>query len=170
MEVQPTPFMSSFWGSFFGFVFALALFYITEWIKSYRFKKQLKKYLVKEFKFNLLLFEEWKQTIERMLRGIAAQDRQTYGYLRYSEIVTYFLQRSYQEGIITDIIKDEDIKDLSNLLSMININAETYVNKHLIDWKSGSIDQKNITQKLNHELDELNKHRKLIEGLMDKFN
>ena len=163
-------FWSSLWGSFLGFVFAIILFYIIEKVKSYQSKKELKKLLKKECKYNLSQFEEWISVIEKVLTEVGADISQTYGFVNYENFASYFLQRSYQEGIMFDLIKDKDVKEMAAMFTRYNLNGQTYINGLITSWRSNEITKQDITAKLNHELSELKESQKIFGELISDLD
>ena len=75
---------SSFVGTLFGFIFAIVLFLITGGIKNRKTKATLKKFLKREFQYDIALLKEWIEEIDKILRKITVDDKNVYSYLKFS--------------------------------------------------------------------------------------
>ena len=143
---------------------------MTEKVKNYQSKKELKKLLKKECKYNLSQFEEWIRVIDKVLTEVGADIPQVYGFVNYENFASYFLQRSYQEGIMFELIKDKDVKEMAIMFTRYNLNGQTYINGLITSWRTKEITKQDITAKLNHELSELKDSQNIFGELVSDLD
>ncbi len=71
-------------GTASGFVFALVLYFITNFIRELCSKNTLRKQLKRELQYDISLLQEWIDEIDKILRKIATNDTKVFSYLRYT--------------------------------------------------------------------------------------
>ena len=91
-------------GTAAGFIFAIALFYLTERIKRKRDRAKILKGLRRELKFDLGLHESWLKGIEDARPQVAAGDQNIFVYLDYSRFLSIFIVQAVRDGILYDLL------------------------------------------------------------------
>lgn len=156
-------------GSFFGFVFAISLFFITNWIQLWLRNKSLQKHLQRELSYNISWLQELADDIDKILRQIIADDHGIYHYLRYSYFQRYFIQESFRNGILYDKLNNEDISYLNQMLLHCDVGVEQYVNSLIAQWKNQQIDKKAAVDNFEFQKSELVRYKKHLEQLLLKI-
>ena len=153
-------------GTFFGFIFAIVLFFITNFIQQLLVKISFRAYLKREFKYNISLLKEWIDEIDKVLRKITAEDKQVYSYLKYSFFQRYFMQESFKLGIMYKLFDNEDIFSLNKVLLHCDIGMEQYVNSLIDRWKKGEIKRQEALDAFEFQKEELKEYKKHLEKLL----
>ena len=161
---------ASFIGTFFGFIFAIILFFITNKIIESRNKRMLLKYLKREFEYDISLMQEWVNEIDKILRKITANDSNVFSYLKYSYFSRAFMQQAFNSGIMYKKLNNEEILQLNTILLHCDIASEGYINSLITQWKSGSIDQKDVLFKFEFEKDSLTQYKRQLDDIIKKIN
>ena len=159
---------ASFIGTFFGFIFAIILFYITNKILEIRNKKVLLKHLKREFEYDISQIKGWIEEIDKILRKITANDSNVFSYLKYSYFARSFIQQAFNSGILYNKLNDEEISNLNTILSHCDLGFEGYINSLITQWKSSSIEQKEVLSKFEYEKEALSKYQKELAEFIKK--
>lgn len=165
--------VSSFIGTLFGFLFAIVLFLLTDWLYKKKVRKEFKKNLKREFQYNITLLQDWIDKIDVILRQITAKDREIYQYLKYSDLARYFLDESFKLGLIYHSFTNEQIFDLNKLVTHCSFSIEQFVNNKISLWKTCTEMAENNFQKIllvdfDFQKSELKRFKKLLEELLKK--
>lgn len=167
--------LASFLGTLFGFIFAIVLFLITNWIQKLLANKNFKKHLEREFNYDIKLLQGWIDKIEVVLRKITAKDRQVFQYLKYSDLGRYFMDESFKLGLIYDLFTDEQVFKLNKLVTHCSLDSEGYVNGKITEWKNHPVDaedklQKEVMGVFEYQRMELKDFKDLILELIKKLH
>ncbi len=161
--------LASFLGTTFGFIFAIILFLLTNWIQNKLNKNHFKDYLKSEFQYDISLLQEWIDEFDKVLRKITASDLDVYSYFQYSLLQTYFMQESFKLGIMYKFFNNEDIFNLNKMLVHCTLAVEQFVNSNIVKWKSKQITQKEALEAFEFQQGELKKYKKHLEVLLNKL-
>ena len=162
--------LSSFIGSFLGFIFAIILFFITNAIIKSQRKKNLNRHLKREFEYDISLLKSWISDIEKVLRKVTLNDFSVYSYLNYSYFQRTFIQKAFDSGIMYNKLDNEDISQLNTILTHCNINLEDYINSFIKKWKGNLLEQKEMSDIFEYEKDLLDKYIKNLSKILKKLN
>jgi hypothetical protein len=143
-------------GTMAGFIFSIALFYCTEKIKQERDRRRILKNLMRELTFNLRLYDQWLKGIEQARPQVGAGDKNIFLYIDYTRIARTFIIQALPEGLLYDILADEDLLELDTALRLCNPNSVNDFSEALNQWKLGNIGNPEMFQKLEF-------HRRMIE-------
>jgi hypothetical protein len=160
--------LATFIGSFTGFILAIVLFYITEKIKNSQTKKSIVNSLIREFQYNIVLIDEWTNTIEKILRQITANDSEVYLYLKYSAFQQLFLKKAIEWGILYDLVNNDDVAKLNEILSHFSFATETYLMTAINSWKSQKLEQKEGLKLFEFQKDKLKTFKSDLQKIMQK--
>jgi hypothetical protein len=131
---------STAFGTVAGFVFSIVLFYMTEHIKRGRDRAKILKGLRRELQFNLALFASWLKGIEDARPQVVAGDKSIFLYLDYTRVLSIFIGQAVREGILYDLLTDDDLVGLDKVLKSSNPQNEQEFYNRLNQWKAGQID------------------------------
>lgn len=162
--------LASFIGTFFGFVFAILLFFITNKMIEIRNRRILYRHLKREVEYDISLIQEWIDEIDKVLRKITAKDLNVFSYLKYSYFQRSFIQQAFISGIMYNKLNNEEISQLNTILSHCDINFEGYVNSLITQWKSSTIEQKEVLTNFEFEKDSLNRFKRELDDIIKKIN
>jgi hypothetical protein len=126
-------------GTIAGFVFSLALFYFTDRIKRRHDRMRILRGLQRELKFDLALFDSLSKGIEDARLKVAVGDKDIYLYLDYSRFLSIFIIQAVREGILYDLLTNEDLVGLDKAMRTCNAQPEKEFSDRLTLWKSGQI-------------------------------
>src|SRR5437016_8630695 len=107
-------------GTAAGFIFAIALFYLTERIKRKRDRAKILKGLRRVLKFDLGLHESWLKGIEDARPQVAAGDQNIFVYLDYSRFLSIFIVQAVRDGILYDLLTDDELVGLDKAMRSCN--------------------------------------------------
>ncbi|MDD5610950.1 MAG: hypothetical protein PHH69_05355 [Candidatus Omnitrophica bacterium] len=165
---------ASFLGTFFGFISAVALSVITYFIQRRLANRVFKKHLKREFEYDINLLRNWIDEIEKILRKLAAKDKQIYYYIKYSDLARYFIDESFKLGLIYNLFNNEEVFNLNKLVTHCSLGTEQFINKKVIEYQNCPIaeedkQQKQLLRDCEYQRDELNKFKIFLEGLLKKI-
>ena len=161
--------LSTLCGTIAGFLFAIALFYITEKSKTKRAKKHLIKNLKREFEYNTSLLQDWINEIDSVLGKITTRDTIVFAYFKYSFYQRFFIQESFRFGIVYDILTNDDVSNLNTILLHCDVGVESYVNDLVKRWREKRIEQQEAFRGFDFEKKALQKFKKQLEEISGKF-
>ena len=157
-------------GTTSGFVFAVALFYLTEYWKRNSEKTNLLKNLKREFKYNLALISGWIEEYDKILRKMTTDDLQVYPSLKYTYFQRYFVQTSFGHGILyAKLTDDDDVSGLNTILVHFDSPAEQYILNLVNNWKNGTIDKVTASRAMEFEKDLAVRYKKTYETILQKL-
>jgi len=139
--------LASFIGTFFGFIFAIILFLITNWVQKKLANKAFKKHLGREFQYDIKLLQGWIDETEVVLRKITAKDKKVLQYIKYSDLGRYFMDESFKLGLIYNLFNNEQVFKLNKLVTHCSLATEQYINGKISEWKCCLVVVENICQK-----------------------
>lgn len=166
--------LASFLGTLFGFLFAIVLHVITNFIQRKWAKEVFKKHLRREFEYDMRLLQDWFDKIEEILRKISAKDKRIYQYLKYSDFTRYFMDESFKFGLIYDLFNDDEVFGLNKLVTHGSLGMEQYVNSKVLEWKNCPAAEEDTKQKeilvfFEYEKNQLRDFKKLLAVLLGKL-
>jgi len=133
-------FSSTLVGTVAGFAFSIVLFYMTERIKRGHDRTKILKGLRRELQFDLALCASWLKGIEDARPQVGAGDKNIFLYLDYTRVLSIFIGQAVREGILYDLLTDDDLVGLDKVLKSSNLQAEQEFFNRLNQWKAGQID------------------------------
>lgn len=157
-------------GTVAGFVFAIALFYLTERIKRERDRAKILKGLRRELKFDLALFESWLKGIEDARPQVAAGDRNIWLYLDYTRFLSIFIGQAVRDGILYDLLTDDELVGLDKAMRSCNPGAEQEFFTKLNQWKAGQIDNADMFKTFEFNKFVVTTSKKALEGIITKIS
>jgi hypothetical protein len=155
-------------GTVAGFLFSIALFYLTEKFKRERERTKVLKGLRRELTFNLRLLESWLRGIETARPQVAAGDQNIYLYLDYSRVLRIFVQQAASAGLLYDLLADEELVALDKALRTCDVPAEQDFMQKLQQWKDGTIDNAQMFRTLEFHKYMTEACRKAMESAAQK--
>ncbi|MCX5632326.1 MAG: hypothetical protein NTW93_01400 [Phycisphaerae bacterium] len=161
--------LSSFIGTFFGFIFAIILFILTNKLIEIRNQKVLIKHLIKELKYDITQIEGWIAEVDKILRKITAEDKRIYYYLKYSDFSRVFTQQAFNSGLLFDKLNDKEISQLNTIFLHCDINTETFVNNYITQWKSSQIERSSMLENFEYEKTCLEKYKNELIDILKKI-
>lgn len=166
--------LASFIGTLFGFILAVVLFLITNYIQRKLANKVFRKYLKREFEYDIRLLQDWIDKIEEVLRKIAAKDKQIYQYIKYSDLARYFMDESFKLGLIYSLFTNDQIFNLNKLVTHGSIGMEQYVNNKVVVWNNCPASEEDKQQKellkvFEYQKSLLKEFKNLLEELVEKL-
>lgn len=161
--------LASFIGTTFGFAFAILLFLITNAIRGVSQRKTLFKHVKREFEYDISLLQEWIEEMEKILRKITANDSNVFSYLRYTFFQRAFMQEGFRTGMMYNALGNEDISNLNTVLLHCDFGTEQYVNSFIQQWKTGQLGEQDALQKFEFEKEELGRHRKRLQQILQEL-
>lgn len=156
---------ASFMGTFFGFIFALILFFVTNNLISRRNKKNLRKHLKRELEYDISLISEWIEEIGKILRKVTSSDLKVFSYLQYSYFQSYFMQEAFKTGLMYNSLDNDDISQLNRILVRCNMAGERHVNSYIQEWQKQLADQKSTLDRFEFERDQLQKFKRQLKSI-----
>ena len=152
-------------------IFGIALFYISEKIKSIYEIKSIKKYFKRELTYNLNLLEQWEKQIDSIILKIATNKNNISEYIKYSDYQRTFTQECFSKGILYDELNDDEIANLNKILIHFNFHGESYINDLITAWKNNETERKEEIEKMIefHKKSILD-YKKFLKIFLNKFN
>lgn len=161
---------STLLGTVAGFVFSIALFYLTERIKRQKDRTKILKGLRRELKFDLALFEFWLKGIEEARPQVAAGDRNIFLYLDYTRFLSIFIGQAVRDGILYDLLTDDDLVGLDKAMRSCNHVAEQEFFAKLNQWKANQIDNTEMFKTFEFHKFVVGTSKKALEVVANKIN
>jgi hypothetical protein len=137
-------------GSLIGFIFAICLFYITEYWKEKSREIRLEKSAKKELSYNILLFNQQFGVLNNIIDDVASNNittDKTYGYKNFQ---SGLLGIYYSSGYATDKLSPTDILFLSTIQD--HVYNTQHINDDVDTWKNGG-ENLTVSQTLIKERD-----------------
>lgn len=155
-------------GTVAGFVFAIALFYITEHLKRSRDRTKIIAGLKREAAFNIGLCDVWLKAVADIRLKVAAADPAFFNYFDYSRALRIFVQEAVRAGILYDLLSDSELVDLDKSLLFLGPVSEQDINGKIAQWKAGAIATPVMSQALTFHEYAVTEARKAMERLRSK--
>ena len=155
-------------GTVAGFIFSIALFYISECVKRSQEKNKLIVHVKREAAFNVGLCDGWIKSLADIRLKVAASDRAFYNYLDYTRCMRVFTQEAFKAGVIYDLLSDAELIDLDKALRFLFQTAEQDINSKITQWKATLIAAPEMSQALTFHEFAVGEARKAIACLRDK--
>lgn len=135
---------SSFWsralatllGTVAGFLFSIALFYISERVKRRHDRAKIMAGLKRETAFNIALCDAWLKGIGDIGLKVAAGDRNIVTYFDYTRALRIFVREAVTAGVLYDLLSDDELVALDKGLLFLGDFAEQDINKKVGLWKT----------------------------------
>ncbi|PYL75260.1 MAG: hypothetical protein DMF26_08710 [Verrucomicrobia bacterium] len=156
-------------GTAAGFIFAIALFYLTERIKRKRDRAKILKGLRRELKFDLGLHESWLKGIEDARPQVAAGDQNIFVYLDYSRFLSIFIVQAVRDGILYDLLTDDELVGLDKAMRSCNPFAEQEFFAKLTQWKAGQINNAEMFKTFEFHKFGVTTSKKAIETVISRI-
>lgn len=157
-------------GTVAGFMFSIALFYLTEHIKRQRDRAKILKGLRRELKFDVSLFESWLKGIEDARPQVAAGDHNIFLYLDYTRFLSIFIGQAVRDGILYDILTDDELVGLDKAMRSCNPGAEQEFFAKLNQWKAGQVDNAEMFKIFEFHKFVVATSKKALEAVAGKIN
>jgi len=157
-------------GTIAGFTFSICLFYFTELIKRQRDRAKILKGLRRELKFDLALFEAWLQGIEDARLKVASGDRNIFLYLDYTKFLAIFIGHAVRDGILYDLLTDEDLVGLDTAMRSCNVSSEQEFFAKLEQWKGGQIDSGEMSKTFDFHRFVVTTSKRALETVIRKID
>ena len=135
-------------GSSSAFLFGIILFLITSYFKSKNERKNFLKRLQAEIKSNISLYQN---NISMILSVLSTQNYKVLKPLPFGTIFnskSYFLEKSFENGYIYDLLDEEQIYKMQSIESKINFdnNQNNYNHNEQTTLSNEEILKQNETQ------------------------
>lgn len=157
-------------GTISGFVFSIALFYLTDCIKRKSDRAKILKGLRRELKFDLALFDSWLKGIEDARLKVAVGDKNIYLYLDYTRFLSIFILQAVRAGILYDLLTDDDLVGLDKAMKSCNPEAEQEFTEMLTRWRTGQIDNNTIFETFEFHKFVITTSKKALDAITSKIH
>jgi len=144
-------FLSTFMGAILGFIFSLALFYITRVVAQKSDIKILKKNLNKEFEFNIYFLKNLLNNLNGVIEKITANNKNVWFVHQYEEYQRVFTQAYFQRGLLYDRLTPKELSRWSLLLVHMVQGTVSYLMDQLEKWKADEITQQEASDVFIYE-------------------
>ncbi len=161
--------LATFIGALAGFVFSIFLFYLTEKWKNNKANKDLSNNLQRELAYNSNFIESYKEDFEKLIRKIAANDRQIFTIFRFNKLQRLFLFESFNKGLLYKYLNSDEINDLDGMLDYFSISINQIHWGYLDYYKNSRVPQQISLQRFEMNKDFLEKYLKLARTLKKKL-
>jgi hypothetical protein len=155
-------------GSFCGFLAALAMLWIKNWVDSSQKEQALLKNLRYEFEYNINVLTKFEDLFTKAIEAIGADSRQVYLNLDYSFIARHFSIQFYREGLVSKYLHVDDVKRWNDFLSDLSPGGDTFVLNTLEQWRHASIDKEEVFKVLTHVRGQIRYAKELSEYLKSR--
>ena len=123
---------ASFWsralatlvGTVAGFVFSIALFYISEHVRRSRDRAKIVVGLRREASFNVSLCDAWLKGFSDVRLKVAAADHNFFNYFDYTRALRIFVQEAVRAGVLYHLLSDAELVDVDKSLRFLGPAAE----------------------------------------------
>jgi hypothetical protein len=159
---------STLLGTVAGFVFSIALFYLTERVKHERDRKKILSGLKRELEFDVALHASWLKGLEEARPQVAAGDKNIFLYLEYTRILSVFLGQALRDGMLYDMLTDDELVGLDKALRNANPLAERDFTDRLEQWKTGQIDNGEMFKRLEFHKFVVGTSKTALEAVVSK--
>lgn len=124
--------IGTFLGAIVGFIFALILFFLKEYYKERKDKKNIIKSLKREFEYNLSVFNTWIEVLRSHKQDVkSGLFKENAGYvINKIKFQSTVLDSIFSKGGIYDIFELKDIEYLYYLLSLVPIFKNELIDIH----------------------------------------
>lgn len=160
---------ATFIGALFGFLFSIALFYITTIIFRKRQRRILEKNVIKEFEFNEDYLKRLQQELGKVIEKISLDDKTIFNYLKYTSYASLFIKAYFGEGLLFEKLEPEDILALDAIISYMEKPAEDFIGDAIHEWNEGSFDKGMISKLITLERDRIEQYIKDIRKIRKKL-
>ena len=152
-------------GTVAGFAFSIVLVYLTEHIKRQRDRERVRKGLRRELQFDLALFTSWRAGIDDARLKVAAGDKAIYLYLDYTRVLSIFINQAVRDGLLYDLLTDDELVGLDKALRSSNPQAEQEFANRLTSWKAGEINNSEMFKTFEFHKYVVSTSKKAIEAV-----
>lgn len=133
---------ATFIGALSGFIFSIALFYVTEKVKQHSYADNLEKNLQKELDFNLSLLETIKDEIDELLRKITANDAQhIFTIFKYEQLQKNFLQQAFWNGTLYNKLTPEKVYKVQEMWNFFTFDTTQFDMNNVATFQRGQNSQ-----------------------------
>lgn len=160
---------STFIGALAGFIFSIFLFYLTEKWKNSKANKDLSDNLQKELGYNSNFIEGYKEDFEKLIRKVAANDKQIFTIFRFNKLQRLFILEAFNKGLLYKYLSADEINDLDAMLDYFTFSMNQIHYGYIDDYKNNKTSQQNSLQRFEMNKDLLEKYFKLVKALKEKL-
>ena len=136
--------ISTLLGTLAGFLFAIALFYITEHVKRKHDREKILKGLRRELSYDLGLFDSWLKGIDTARPQVAVGDKNIFLHIGYTTVLRIFIQQAIPAGLLYDLLTDQELVELDTALRTCDSAAEKDYLDKLSAWRSGAMSNEDM--------------------------
>jgi hypothetical protein len=148
--------ISTFVGATFGFIFSLALFYVTRKVAERSSVKNLRRNLDKEFEFNIHYLRGILDELNKIIEKITADSRNIWLLNNYDEYQRLFTQVYAQQGLAYEKLTPKEMSQWNKVLVHMAQGTALYLQKELEKWKTGRINKQEIIDTFTFERNNIN--------------
>ncbi len=162
--------IATFIGALSGFIFSIAVFYITEKIRQANYNSNLAKNIQKEADFNVSLLDTIKEEIDELLRKISANDAgHIYTIFKYDQLQKNFLQQALWNGYLYEKLETEDIYKVQEMWSFFMPSSNQFDIGNVELLKSGQMTQADALNRFEYVKKKIIEFKKFNKDLKKKF-
>ncbi|OGY23187.1 MAG: hypothetical protein A2172_02300 [Candidatus Woykebacteria bacterium RBG_13_40_15] len=160
---------STFVGAILAFIFSLTLFYLTErWRKNMN-ENDLLVSLKKEFEFNIEFLKAYKEDFDKMLRQIAADDKNIFTIFKFNKLQRLFISEAFQRGLLYKFLNSGEITDMDSMLNFFTYTTDNMAWNTLNGYKEGRIAKQVALSQFEWDNDQIKKYISVLENLKKKI-
>jgi hypothetical protein len=152
-------------GATLGFVFSIALFYLSQKVSRSTWRRDSRKSFSKELEFNRKYIETQLGALDKTIERIANDEREVFPPVRFSGMRTIAYGQFVGSGYIWDDLRPEDVAQLDEMLWNTGPAAEQLVFQAVEAWRQQQADRKTTYQVLEWKRDQLRDYVELLKRL-----
>lgn len=157
------------WSTFVGFVFSIALFYITSTLTKWRQKKELKLNLKREIELNIFYLGKLVSKLEGVVQKMSVGNLHIFEYFKYDAFERYFISQYYQQGYLLHRMNDKELNNLGTILQKMNPGSGDFINDVIRRWKAEPTTTAQATDIINWEINNLKEIVQTLNEMKDKI-
>lgn len=157
------------WSTFVGFVFSIALFYITSTLEKWHKKKELKLNLKREIELNIFYLEKLISKLESVAQKMSVGNLNIFEFFRYDAFERYFISQYYQQGYLLHRMNDKELNNLGTILQKMNPGSGEFINDVIKRWQAEPTTTAQSVDVVNWEKNNLKEIVQTLNEMKDKI-
>lgn len=154
-------------GATLGFVFSIALFYISQRVRENTWRRDVRKSFYRELEFNRDYVVAQLDALEKTIERVSNDEREVFPVVRFSGLRTVAYGQYVASGYIWDDLKPKDVSELDEMLWDLGPGAEQLVFETVDGWKRGDSDKTTTYNHLDWKRTQLRRHVELLDRVRD---
>lgn len=148
-----------------GFIFSIALFYLTERWKSSAERKSTLRNVRAEINYNIGLLKRMREHVTAVLQDIATDTPRIYKEFEFERFQKVFINIAFAKGILYENLSSEDINRIDEMFMYFDTSNDVFANQILVGLSSNSSQKSYASSMFQQFNKKISEHLEFLEGL-----